>query len=78
MLLARGIDPQGGHQTVLADMEAIDQQRDQIEIRQRPRPPFLELGGRLDDEASADRALARAAARHRVADRLQTSRILPG
>jgi hypothetical protein len=62
---------------VIAEMHAVDQQRDEVEAIERHALPGRELRRRPGDEAPADHALARAAALHLRTDRLQAPRVLP-
>ena len=71
-----GVDAERDDDAVLADVDAVDQERHEIEAVERGRPPGGELRRRLRDEAAAHGALARAPAGHRRRQRLQTARIL--
>ena len=61
---------------MLADVHAIEQQRDQVELIERGRLPGLELRARPRDEPAANGALARPSTRHLGGQRLQAARIL--
>ena len=67
---------EGDDQTVLADVDAVEQQGHQVEVIQRRRLPGLELCARPRHEPPADGALARAPARDVGAERLQAARVL--
>ena len=62
---------------MIAEVHAVDQQRDEVEAVEQRALPRRELRRRTGDEAPADSTLARAAARHLRPDRLQAPRVLP-
>ena len=74
---AGGVDAQRDHDAVLADMEAVDQQRHQIEGIERGRSPGIELRGGLHDKSATHRTLAGAADADLGADWLQAAPVLP-
>jgi hypothetical protein len=61
--------------TVFADVDAIDQQRDELERVQREGSPGIELRRRFRDEPATHGALAGAARGHRRRQRLETARV---
>ena len=71
-------DAERHHEAVLADVDAVEDQRDEVEAVKRGGLPGPQLRGRLGHEAPADAALARPAAHHAGRDRLQAPRILAG
>jgi hypothetical protein len=78
VFLTVGGDPQGDDETLIAEMHAVDQQRDEIEAIKGRTLPGRELRGRAGDEAAADRALAGPTALHLRPDRLQAPCVLAG
>jgi hypothetical protein len=71
----RVIDAEGHHEAVFADVDAIDEQRHEIDPVKRGGSPSVELRRRFRNEPPAHRALARAAHGHRRRQRLETSRV---
>lgn len=78
MFLSVGADPERDDETVVADVHAIEDQPDQIQVVQGRRPPSLELRCLLCHESSADTALAGSAACGLRGQRFQASGVLPG
>ena len=74
VLRAVGPDTQRDDQTVLADVDAVEHEADQIQVVEGRRLPRGELGRRLGDEAAADGALAHASTGNIERQRLQTPR----
>ena len=70
-------NPERDDQAVLADVDAVDQQRDQVEAVEGRGLPRLQLRGGPRDEAPTDAALARAATRDVRGERIQAPRVLP-
>ena len=70
------IDAERDDDAVLADVDAVDQERHEIERVEGRRPPGVELRRGLRDEPAAHGALAGAAPGHRRRQRLETARIL--
>ena len=78
VFLAVGRDPERHHEAVLADVHAVEDQRDEVEAVERGGLPRPQLRRRLGHEAPADAALARPATHHPGRHRLQAPRILAG
>ncbi len=78
MFGAVGPDPQGDDQAVLADVDTVEHEADQIQVVEGRRLPCGELGRRLGDEAAADGALADASTGDIERQRLQTPRVATG
>jgi hypothetical protein len=72
------IDAERHHDTVLADVNPVDQQRHEIERVEGRRPPGGELRRGLRDEPTAHGTLARPARGHGRRQRLETASILTG
>lgn len=78
VLLTIGCDAEGDDEAMLADVDAVEQQRDEVEVVQRRGLPRPQLRRRLGQEPPTDTALAGAAAHDVARDGLQTARILAG
>ena len=65
---ASGVDAQRHDDAMLADVEAVDQQRDEIDRVERGRSPGIELRSGLHDKSATHRTLAGAADANLVAD----------
>ena len=78
VLRAVGADPQGDDQTVLADVDTVEDEADQIQVLEGRRLPRGQLRGGLGDKPAADGALTHATAGDVGRERLQTPSIAPG
>ena len=76
MFLARVVNAEGDDDAVLADVQAVDQQRQQVEPVERGRSPGLELRGRRVTNADSRRACS-CCGSSRPRGRFEASRILP-
>ena len=76
MFGARGIEAQGHDDAVAADLHPVDQQRHQVKVVERQRPPRVQPRLGLRDNASTDRALARAPRGDVCTQRVETPRLL--
>ncbi len=63
---------------MVTDVDAVDQQRNEIKAVERRALPGRKLRRCPRDEAAADDALAGTPARHRRTERLQAAGVLPG
>jgi len=77
VFLAVRRDPQRHDQAVLADVDAVEDQPDQVEALERLRLPGFQLRARLRDKPPAHGALARTARRHRRRQQLEAATVLP-
>jgi len=68
---ARVVDAERDHDAVLRDVDAVDQQRGEVEDIERGRSPSRELRRGLSHEPAAHRAFAHAARRHRRRQRFE-------
>ena len=78
VLRAVGADPQGDDQTVLADVDTVEDEADQIQVLEGRRLPRGQLRGGLGDKPAADGALTHATAGDVGRERLQTPSIALG
>ena len=78
MLRAVDADPQRDDHTVLADVDTVEQETDQIQLVEGRRLPRGQLRGGLGDKPAADGALTHAAAGDVGRERLQTPGIASG
>ena len=78
VFLAVGRNPQRHDEAVLPDVDAIEDEPDQVEAVERLRLPRFQLGACLGDESPAHGALARSAAHHWSRHRFQTTGVLTG
>ena len=78
VLRAVDADPQRDDHTVLADVDTVEQETDQIQIVEGRRLPRGQLRGGLGDKPAADGALTHAAAGNVGRERLQTPGIASG
>ena len=72
VFLAVGRNPQRHDEAVLPDVDALEDEPDQVEAVERLRRPRVQLGACLGDESPAHGALARSAAHHWSRHRFQT------
>ena len=78
VLRAVSADPQRDDQAVLADMDAVEHEADQIQVVEGRRLPRGQLRGGLGDKPAADGALTHAATGDVGRQRLQTSGVASG
>src|SRR5579871_6845588 len=78
LLRARRVDAERAEDDVLAEVDAVDEHRPDVEFAQRPRRPLRELLRGERDVATAHGALARAACLDTLGERLERAAVLPG